>query len=102
MAVTAREATSQARRLLELRESLRHRLRDKARALALIDALFVNPYISVARAAELLQVSNPTARQAVGLLLEQGLLEEITGRDWGRLYLARPILEAIDPASQPD
>lgn len=102
VAVTAREATSQARRLLELRESLRHRLRDKARALALIDALFVNPYVSVARAADLLQVSNPTARQTVGLLLEQGLLEEITGRDWGRLYLARPILEAIDPASQPN
>lgn len=100
-AVTAREATSQAQRLLELRESLRHRLRDKTKALALIDALFVNPYISVARAADLLQVSNPTARQTVGLLLERGLLEEITGRDWGRLYLARPILEALDPAAQP-
>jgi Fic family protein len=100
VAVTAREATRQAQRLLELRELLRHRLRDKARALVLVDALFVNPYVSVARAAALLQVSNPTARQAVGLLLEFGVIEEITGRDWGRLYLARPILEAIDPASR--
>lgn len=99
---TAREATTQAHRLLELRESLRHSLRDRTRALVLIDALLVNPYISVARAAELLQVSNPTARQAVSLLIEYGLLEEITGRGWGRLYLARPILEAMDPASQPD
>lgn len=62
----------------------------------MIDLLFVNPYISVARAAQLLQVSNPTARQPVGLLLEHGILEEITGRDWGRLYLARPILEAME------
>ena len=81
VAVTAREAGSQAQRLLEFRESLRHRLRDKARALVLVDALFVNPYVSVARAAALLQVSNPTARQAVGLLLEHGVVEEITGRD---------------------
>jgi len=27
---------------------------------------------------------------------EHGLLEEITGRAWGRLYLARPILRAIE------
>ena len=60
------------------------------------DELFVNPYVTVSRAARLLKVSYPTARQAVAVLQSEGLLEEITGRSWGRLYLARPVLEAIE------
>jgi Fic family protein len=67
----------------------------QARALALLDVLFANPYLSVARAEKILEVSNPTARQAVRALIDAGVLEEITGRSWGRLYLARPILRAI-------
>jgi Fic family protein len=49
-----------------------------------------------AGATRLLKVSNPTARQAVSRLEKAGMLTEITGRDWGRLYLARSILRAID------
>ncbi len=65
-------------------------------ALMLIDALFVNPYMTVSRAQQILKVSNPTARQAVSGLEKAGMLTEVTGRDWGRLYLARSILRAID------
>lgn len=93
---TAREAFGQARRLTDLYDRLRRALRQKPNAMALLDELFVNPYITVSRAARLLNVSNPTARTAVARLQEDGLLEEITGRSWGRLYLARPILEAIE------
>jgi Fic family protein len=60
------------------------------------DQLFVNPYITVAQAAEILGASNPTARQAVALLEKEGLLKEVSGRAWGRLYLAAPILKAIE------
>lgn len=62
----------------------------------LIDALMVNPYMSVARAQRLLKVSNPTARHVVARLEKLKLLNEITGREWGRLYLARPILRIIE------
>jgi len=93
---TAREAFGQARRLLDLHGFLRRSLLQKPHALTLIDELFVNPYVTVSRAARLLNVSYPTARSAVARLQEEGLLEEITGRSWGRLYLARPILEAIE------
>jgi Fic family protein len=93
---TAREAFGQARRLTDLYDQLRRGLRQKPNAMALLDELFVNPYITVSRAARLLNVSYPTARSAVVRLQEDGLLEEITGRSWGRLYLARPILEAIE------
>lgn len=92
---TAREAIQQARKLMDLRETLRLRLRGKAKALALVDELFVNPYVTVARAASLLGISYPTARQAVLLLQENAILEEVTGREWGRLYVAGPVLEAL-------
>lgn len=93
---TARSAVRQASRLMDLRESHRQHLHRRPNALKLLDELFVNPYLTVARAVQILQVSNPTARQAVALLQSEGLIEEITGRSWGRLYLARPILRAIE------
>jgi len=92
----AREAVGQASRLLGLRERWRERLRNYPKASQLIDGLLVNPYMSVARAQRILRVSNPTARQAVARLEKVGMLTEITGREWGRLYLARPILRVIE------
>ncbi len=92
----ALEAVGQASRLMDLREKFRGRLRDKPKALILLDELFLNPYMSVSRAEKVLKVSNPTARQAVTLLQRKGVLEEITGRTWGKLYLAKPIMETIE------
>jgi Fic family protein len=103
---TAEQAVGQARQLESLRERYRKRLARKPKALALLDELFVNPYITVARAAKFLEVSNPTARQAVAILEKEGLLKEISGRAWGRLYLAEPVLKAIEtppnPKQRPD
>src|SRR2546430_15817459 len=82
-----------AGKLMDLRERWRVRLVDAPKAAQLIDALFVNPYISVARAQRVLKVSNPTARQTVARLAQLGMLSEITGRASGRLYLARPLLK---------
>jgi Fic family protein len=93
---TARSAVRQASRLTDLREIYRDRLSKKPNALRLLDELFVNPYLTAARAAQILTSSRPTARQAIGLLQGEGLLEEVTGRTWRRIYLARPILEVIE------
>jgi len=93
---TAQQGVQQAGNLMNLREKFRARLRNKPRALLLLDQLFVNPYLTVARAVHLLKVSDPTARQAVQQLEKCGMLEEVTGRGWGRLYLARPIFNAIE------
>lgn len=73
---------------MDMREEYRKRLSNKPKALALLDELFINPFLSVSRAQGILEVSNPTARQAVEVFA--GMLEEVTGRSWGRLYLARP------------
>lgn len=93
---TSGEAVSQAARILDLHEELRQRFRQKPQAAALVEELFANPYVTISRAARLLNVSYPTARQAVSFLQSEGLLEEITSRSWGRVYLARPILEVIE------
>jgi Fic family protein len=93
---TARAAVRQASRLMDLREEYLERLRRKPNALRLLDELFVNPYLTAARAVRILNVSDPTARQTIAFLQKEGLLEEVTGRSWGRVYLARPILRAIE------
>lgn len=94
---TAQAAVRQAGQLMDLREGYRTRLREKPRALALLDHLFINPYVTVNRATSVLGLSAPVARQAIAVLLENGILREITGRSWGRVYRATPILRAIDP-----
>jgi Fic family protein len=89
------EAVERAGRLTELREKLRKKLARHGNAARLLDELFRNPYVTVARAQKLLGVSNPTARQAVKRLQDAGILHETTGREWGKLYLARPILKVL-------
>lgn len=92
---TAQQALRQTGELMDLRERYHQLLQDQPKAAGLIDQLFVNPYITVARAAQVLSVSNPTARKAIELLEQTGVLRETTGRDWGRIYLAEAISQAI-------
>jgi len=99
VAETARDAIRRADDLMALREKFRGRLKEKPKAIALLDELFLNPYITVARAAEILKVSNPTARQTVLLLQNVGMLKEVSGRKWGQLYLAGQIMKVIERAA---
>jgi Fic family protein len=94
--VTSKQAMRQAGALMDLREQLHIEIRSKPKAAALIDALFTNPYMTVSRAAELLTVSLPTARQVVRTLEESGVLQEVTGRAWGKTYVATRILRLIE------
>jgi Fic family protein len=91
-------AIQQAHELMQLREELRARVRQKPQALALVDELFRNPYITISGAARALGTTTPTASNAVRTLETEGVLREVTGRSWGRLYVADPILRIIDPA----
>lgn len=93
---TASQAAAQATELLQIREEFRKSMHAKPKALALIDHLLTNPYVTVGRATRLLQVSQPTARSAVMTLQAAGILIERTGRAWGRVYVAPRILDAID------
>jgi Fic family protein len=94
--VTSKQAVRQAGALMDLREKLHIEIRSKPKAAALIDSLFSNPYLTVSRASDLLNVSLPTARQMVKSLEEVGVLQEVTGRAWGKTYVATRILKLIE------
>ena len=49
-------------------EQYRRQLIHKPKAVILVDQLFINPYMSVSRSAQILAVSNPTARQVIRTL----------------------------------
>lgn len=36
------------------------------------------------------------ARQVIAALEKAGMLKEVTGRKWGQLFVARPILKVIE------
>ena len=93
--VTARDAAQRASELMAMRERYRTQVAVKATSVRLLDALFVNPYVSVRRAAQVLGCTPPTAAKAIEELERRGILTESTGRQWGRMYLAKPILELL-------
>lgn len=98
-------ATALADKLLALQARYREELlakRATSNAVALIDALFMNPLVSTRRAQAVLEVSPPTARSTIKALEQHGILREITGRTWGRVYRADEIdalLRGADPRS---
>lgn len=94
------EGVRRSGRLMELRERLRGRVAGKRSAVLLLEKLFENPYVTVAGGAKLLGVTLPTARQAIHQLEAAKILTETTGRKWGRLYLAKAILKALDMDDQ--
>lgn len=91
----ARSAVRQSGRLIDIRERYRAKVKDKARAAALLDELFKNPYITVRRAEKALRVTNPTARKAVEILTERGILAPLGDKRWNKVYVSKEILEAI-------
>jgi Fic family protein len=94
----AAEAVEDTQRLLALRERYRNSLMaSKARptAVQLLDRLFVNPYITAKEVTERLEVSDPTARAAISDLLREKILVEVSGRKWGKLFLADELLTAL-------
>lgn len=100
---TASNAIAQSDALLRLRDQYRAKVGKNLRSLALLDTLFINPYTSTNSAALHLDVSTPTASKTIAILEKAGMLREVTGKGWGRLWVARPILKAIQfaPAEQP-
>lgn len=96
VAKTATAAGEQARELHRLREQYRAQLRSKPNALVLIDNLFINPYMTIGRAAKILGKTHPTAKATISAMEEAKILREMTGRQWGRFYVCQPVLDALD------
>jgi Fic family protein len=101
----ATSAATDCGRLLRLRDELSARLsRAHARptAIRMIDLLFTNPYVQASRVAEHLDVSFPSAMNAIDQLVEMGLLREITGQKRNRMYVAPDVLAVVEGDASPE
>jgi Fic family protein len=65
-------------------------------ALRLVEELFTSPFIAVRAAQRLLATSHGTARRAIRTLESRRLLAPVDGTTRPQVYVARPILEAIE------
>ncbi len=106
---SADESSQRADHLIALREryhSELHRVRGSVLTLKLVDALFELPFMTVARAASLLDVTVATAGQHVTRLASAGIVTEVTGRKRDREFVALELLHALgtdeDPLSSGD
>jgi Fic family protein len=79
----------------EYREQL-HGIRSSAALLKLTDHLFNSPIITVPLAQAILKHSQPSAQHNIDRLVQKGILQEITGRQRGRVYLASRIMQIVE------
>jgi Fic family protein len=96
VAETAHQAARQANQITALRERYLKEFRETPNAVALIDPLFQNPYMTIARATQLLNITHTKARKVIKVLDDAGVLQEMTGREWGRIYKAGKISVTIE------
>jgi len=97
VAEVARDATSTARSIGELRESHRQMIeqslgRAAASGHALLRTLFLKPIISVRDAADISGLSYSSANNLVARICELGILEEISGFKRNRIFAYQPYL----------
>jgi Fic family protein len=93
------DTTARAKRLEELQLRWRGKLKD-GRApdwmLALVDVLFERPLVSVRTVLKRLGVPQTAATEGLVWLEDMGILREITGERWDKLYLAAAIINAVE------
>lgn len=93
----AREAYERSLELRDLRQEYERRYADTDRTDArLALAVFENPYVTAPDVAETLDVTRPTAYRAVNALVEDGVLEEVTGKQRNKEYRATEIFEILE------
>lgn len=93
----AQDAVRRSGHLLHLRESLRATYgKERSPYIArLIDELFARPSTTTTRVQDTLGVSKSTANQLVKRLQQDGVLEEVTGKERYKIFFARPIMDVL-------
>lgn len=101
----AGDAALRAQRLLDLREEWRTRYQQEragSNLLAATDRLLAQPITTAAQLQQGLGVVNRSAQLIVERLLRDGVLVEVTGRQRGRVYVARPVLDLLELDQEPE
>lgn len=94
----ADEAHQRANLLVDLREDYQQRYQNERseNILELAMRLFEEPYLDVNTAAEWLDVEYSTANRLIGQLEDDGILEELTGKERNRFFRANEVFEIIN------
>jgi Fic family protein len=99
VAEQAKDALECAHRILQLKERYRGRLQAKratGTSLALLDGLFLNPYVTISGAARDIGVTFAAAQAAIQKLENLKIVREITGSKRNRVYFAQELLRVIE------
>lgn len=100
VAATAREAGERATEIVDYYETAREAATRNPNSVRLLRELLANPFMSTARAAKALDVTNPTARKAIDDLKLLGILTDAPKRGRTPLVVARVLLDIFNrPAS---
>jgi Fic family protein len=97
--MAAEEACQRIDRLVAFRDEMLETLRKvKARGVVLeiVDDLIAYPVITVTMAASLHNVTFPPANSAIQRLVDLGFLTEATGRNYGRVFVCRRVMDIVD------
>jgi Fic family protein len=98
VAQCSEDSASQCDRLLRLRQGYRERFqaaRSSALLQKLLDGLFMVPSTTIGQAAKFLKVTHASASSNLRKLEQAGILEELTGRRRGQVFVAREILDLM-------
>lgn len=99
VAEQSKDAINRSRKLFELRKDYRNTVqsvRTSALTLKLVDELFANPAITVSSIAKLLKVTKRSAQMNIHKLMDNGILQEVTGRERNRIFVASEILNILN------
>ncbi len=97
-------AAEDSQRIVKLQQRYRELLQQRKAspaAIAIMEELFLNPYVTATRLSKRLKVSFPTVQSTIEWLVKAGLLREITGRRRNRIYFAEELLRAIEGKRAP-
>lgn len=93
----AREAYERSLELRDLQREYQEKYGDSNRADArLARKLFQKPYVVASDVVEMLDVTGPTAYRAMNTLEDDGVLQEVTGKERNKEYRATEIFEILE------
>lgn len=99
----ATDAVTRAERLVDLREVYRQRLvRDRSRAIEVVDLVFQNPVLTTTRVARALDTSLQSALNHVRRLETEGIVTEATGVPGrSKRWVSHEVFNVLEPDAQP-
>jgi Fic family protein len=100
----ADDSVGRIEELIQVRQDMLDKLRaDKAQGVVLdiVEDLIGYPLITPSRAADLHGVTYPPAAKAIARLEKLGIVYEVTGKSYGRMYLCPAVLRATDRPPMP-